>query len=656
MIPQWLLIIGFVLGVLLILIGGGLFLGTPPETKGKGQAAGILILGCALFAVSLGLYIDSKNSTNSNLTGSSPSMVGYYKVLKGNELTSISDTDVTVYNVYISTTDLSIPTTPTSFTSYYSYDLNGNTVINTDTIEFLVNVPVTLTSNFPSGPPSTTTMIATTTAAPFTIPNMPYDGQSIVYCMPLLAIPTTATDLQFGYQITFESSPTVTKTIPLTDMSVLTMHIFDNAACNYNLPLATVTLPSTITVPSGPFSVADIANWMTTAMDSTAARMNITNYSTDQTTALLANLIYMSPFDAQDTICNTGRWFSTMPYSSSSTSLMKTTASPSSYTTTYFVSNEETPYLSMSVKFDNYCIVGLNTSSEFKAQYVVQPTSSTTMSITTNSYPVHPVGAFPNDGDFTTQVASYCDANNEQVTAITTETLAVAATVSTSTFNPLNMDQIGYAFDNIILCQALDSGGNNPLALECLDIFGAHPSPEDYHRHMISPCLFNWILDNQIRVAGIMIDGYPIVAPFLVTDKTTGETRVVQTSDLNSNHGIVASITFSMPTLSSTSSSSSPSTTMTFPFFYVATFDWPYTAFAFYGTAATLPSPSSSGGGSGPSPQNGGSGSGSSNGSSPPPPQNGGSGSGSNNGSSLPPQNSGSGSGSNNGSSRNRKI
>ena len=213
------------------------------------------------------------------------------------------------------------------------------------------------------------------------------------------------------------------------------------------------------------------------------------------------------------------------------------------------------------------------------------------------------------------------------------------------------MDQVGYAFDNIILCQALDSGGNNPLALECLDIFGAHPSPEDYHRHMISPCLFNWILDNQIRVAGIMIDGYPIVAPFLVTDKTTGETRVVQTSDLNSNHGIVASITFSMPTLSSSSSSSSPSTTMTFPFFYVATFDWPYTAFAFYGTATTLPSPSSSGGGSGPAPQNGGSGS--SNGSSPPPPQNGGSGSSA--GSSPPPPQNG-GSGSTNGSSRNRKI
>jgi hypothetical protein len=476
-----------------------------------------------------------------------------------------------------------------SFTSYYAYTYNGQTTTNTDSIDFLINVPVTLTSNSPgSGPSSPNTPVTTTPP----IPNMPYSGQSIAFCIPLVAIPNGATNIQFGYQM----NGAITS-LALTSMSTLNVHIFDSAGIN-NLPLATASIAS-LSIPSGPFSLAEIAEYTLMAMDSTIARINITNYSTSATTAQSSGLIYMSPFPSETTVVNTGKWFSTMPYSSSlflsSSSIGKspsitmspsiTTSSP--YDVTYFVSDTDTPYISQSTKYNNYSIVGLNVSSEYSAYYNIIPTSSSSISITFNSYPVHPVGSFPNEYEFGTQVAAYCDYNNEEVVSVSTETLSVTAAPSSTMFNPLNMTLSGYIFDNVIICQALDSDGKNPISLECVDLFGCHPSPEDYHRHNISLPLCNWVIDNQLRVAGFMLDGYPIVAPFLVTDKTTGAVRVVQTSDLNVNHGIVTNITFSMPSLSSSSTTTtSPTTTqMSFDFFYVATFDWPYTAFAFYGTA-----------------------------------------------------------------------
>jgi hypothetical protein len=518
-------------------------------------------------------------NTGSTISASNSNIIGYYKTLQSNEITSISDTGVSsgqtvVYNVYLSASNLTVPSNLTSFTSYYAYTYNGQTTVNTDTIDFLINVPVTLTSNSPPSAPSSPNTPTTTTPP---IPNMPYSGQSIAFCIPLVAIPSGATNIQFGYQM----NGAITS-LALTSMSILNVHIFDSAGIN-NLPLATASI-SSLSIPTGPFSLAEISEYTLVAMDSTLARVDITNYSTSATTAQSSGLIYMSPFPSQTTVVNTGKWFTTTPYSSSSSSSSITTSPP--YDVTYFVSDPDTPYISQSTKYNNYSIVGLNVSSEYSAYYNITPTSPSSISITFNSYPVHPVGSFPNEYEFGTQVAAYCDYNNEEVVSISTETLSVTAAPSSTMFNPLNMTLSGYIFDNVIICQALDSGGQNPISLECVDLFACHPSAQDYHRHNISLPLFNWVIDNQLRVTGFMLDGYPIVAPFLVTDKTTGAVRVVQTSDLNVNHGIVANITFSMPSLSSSSTTTPPTTTqMSFGFFYVATFDWPYSAFAFYGTA-----------------------------------------------------------------------
>lgn len=202
------------------------------------------------------------------------------------------------------------------------------------------------------------------------------------------------------------------------------------------------------------------------------------------------------------------------------------------------------------------------------------------VSITTNGIPTHPYGTFPDSGGTSSvakfaAVAAYCATNNNSIAPTTSFSINnVVARPSTSQLSALTASSIGYIFDNTLLFAASDETGNNPLALELGDIFLAHCSQGNlYHRHFIAPALYNWIIDNQLRVIGFLADGYPIVAPFLVNSSTG--VRVVQSSDLNINHGLVCPITFTLP---------GATASVSFDFFYVATLDFPYTIAAFYGS------------------------------------------------------------------------
>ena len=486
---------------------------------------------------------------------------GYVRVLQGDELKNITEASThKIYNIYLNYDNLYFSGTLTNFTSYYSYyDSSGNLYTNTDTIKFQINTPVTSSPNATS---------------------FPFLGQSGVFCLPLIPIPNGATQVKFGFQITdSQTSPTLS-TIDLTSLLPLTIHIFDNnKSSNSNLPLVTLnsTMNPALNIPSSNslFSVGVIKTYMVEAMDSTDAKLMSTNYSTDPTTSYnnWPYLLYMNPFPSKDTPASTGKWFSLTPGPD---------ATPTYYTPTTTPSYSSNQFLLQSVKYNNYCITGLNILPSFTPTYSVNPVSSglgtstgTTISITSNSYPVHPVGTFPDKGS-KTQVAALLDPNNNSVTSLTSSTFKVTAKASSTKWGALNMDRIGYAFDNIPLYGAIDARGYNPMGFECPDLFGVSPSPQDYHRHVITPPLYNWVIDNNLRVCGYLMDGYPIVAPFLVT--VDGSTRVVKTMDLNRNHGIVADISFAINGVQ-----------VRYNFFYVATFDWPYTAFAFYGTAVTIP-------------------------------------------------------------------
>jgi len=494
-------------------------------------------------------------------TGGKNVLSGYVRILQGDELKNITEASThKIYNIYLNYDNLYFSGTLTNFTSYYSYyDSSGNLYSNTDTIKFQINTPVTSSPNATS---------------------FPFLGQSGVFCLPLIPIPNGATQIKFGFQITDSQKQPTLSTIDLTSLLPLTVHIFDNnKSSNSNLPLVSVSsgMNPALNIPSSNsvFSVGVIKNYMLMAMDSTDAKLMSTNYSTDSSTSYnnWPYLLYMSPFPSEDTPASTGKWFSLTPGPD---------ATPTYYTPTTTPSYSSNQFLLQSVKYNNYCITGLNILPSFTPTYSINPVASgigsstgTTISITSNSYPVHPVGTFPDKGS-KTQVAALLDPNNNSVTSLTSSTFKVTAKASSTKWGALNMDKIGYAFDNIPLYGAIDSGGYNPMGFECPDLFGAHPSPQDYHRHVITPPLYNWVINNNLRVCGFLMDGYPIVAPFLVT--VDGVTRVVKTTDLNRNHGIVADISFAINGVQ-----------VRYDFFYVATFDWPYTAFAFYGTAVTIP-------------------------------------------------------------------
>ena len=457
-------------------------------------------------------------------------LTGYYKTLTSNEITNISDTDVTIYNVYLNYSNFYYKDSLQSMTSYYTYTYDNTTTTVDDTITFLINTGVSSESDT----------------------QFPFNKENGVFCLPLISIPSTATDISFGYQITTNRG-VYTYSIGLALLSTLNVHIFD--ATTGNLPLATAST-SSITVATGSFTVDYLRTLLLTTLDSSLALYQTTNYTSTYST-FTKGLILMTSFTPETTLATTGKWFST------------------SNTPAYYISDESTPYLLLTTKINNYSVSGLNTSSTYSASYTVTPTANSSIEVSFNAFPVHPYGTFPT---VSTQVAGLCDSNNNYILPYT-ENMSFTVTASKTTTNdgnnPLTMGCIGYIFDNIPLYAGMDATGYNPVAFECGDIFGGYPSSTDYHRHIISPPILNWLVDNEIRVVGFMIDGYPIVSPFLITVNSV--TRVIETADLNINHGIVDTITFTINNVE-----------LTYDFYYVATFDFPYTIASFYGTPVTL--------------------------------------------------------------------
>jgi hypothetical protein len=130
-----------------------------------------------------------------------------------------------------------------------------------------------------------------------------------------------------------------------------------------------------------------------------------------------------------------------------------------------------------------------------------------------------------------------------------------------------NTGGIGFLFNGTILHPPIDENGYDPLRSRCTDLFGGIPSSTQYCSYWVDPGLDDWIIDKNRVVVGFAFDGYPIVRPFL---NSSG--RLIISKDLNRNHGLQETITFTLQ-----------GKTLTYDFYYVATLDFPYVMSSYRG-------------------------------------------------------------------------
>ena len=257
---------------------------------------------------------------------------------------------------------------------------------------------------------------------------------------------------------------------------------------------------------------------------------------------------------------------------------------------TYYTDISGTPYLLIYNKLQNYAKPGLNyfttnaQSSTTNTLYVaptITQKSTNHVSITSVSVPPHPIGNY--NGNITTaNSASFYISSNPQYISQYGTYVDPSGNPQANGVNGNNIatlpGTVGWTVDNCGIYACLDANYQNPMMKEILDVFGGHPNVDNnYHHHAIYPALYNWVVDYNPRLAGFMADGYPIVTPFLVSDATTGSTRLIRSSDLNSNNGLVANVSFNFKWQNATTQS------YVFSFCYVATNCFPYTIGSFYG-------------------------------------------------------------------------
>ena len=528
---------------------------------------------------------------------------------------TLSTMSYNLYNIYVNYTNLKYSGTVSSFTSYYEYCDSSNTLkSNTDyTITFL------------SGPNNVYMGSTTGTTQSYTLP---VSGQSGTFCLPLIRVPTTATNFAVGIKLVTLSGTTYTTyyhTVKMaskstsysasspntsnTDyMMTFSSNIYDSASKEYATVLPSLSGTITTALPSGvsllstsPSSTyTPISGGMTTsayrylifaALNNDYSYYNVNLYTTSfssliNTPPVGSAKIYFSTNTAPtpNSAVNLGCWF--MP----STYAGQPTPSPTSTQSCYSTSNT---YLNMTSKMNNFATPGLTASSG--GTYTFTPSTKTLASgasypyftITASLFPTHPYGTFPSTS--TTSLSSYV-ATNPAIATLKPLTAVLTPTSTKATIQNLGSGAIGYLFDNAILYAGGDAEGYTPTARESLDIFFGHPdSSYYYHHHFIGPPMTNWCMSNTMRIIGIMTDGYPLVAPFIVKDTSTSlGYRYVKSSDLNSYHGLEGNFTY---TISSASSSTTTTTSQTYtnvPFIYVTTFDFPFTASAFYGKPGTV--------------------------------------------------------------------
>ena len=248
-------------------------------------------------------------------------------------------------------------------------------------------------------------------------------------------------------------------------------------------------------------------------------------------------------------------------------------------------------YLSITTQMNNFAVTGLQVDADSHLIYGIIPQDSRSISITTNTIPMHPHGIFPTSEN-PNQLMNFCAPNSNSFSYPSLVEFQKTASFSnnTTTSSTSVTSPVGYLFDNTLLYVACNEFGFNPVAQKTGDVFftDVTDSGKGHHRY-IPPSLINWIVSTRMKVIGFMMDGYPIVAPFLVMDNITKSVRVIQTSDLNKYHGLKGTFNFTLPSgLSNTMKSMVTSTpvvsqNMSYDFVYVATFDFPYTISAFYG-------------------------------------------------------------------------
>jgi len=221
-------------------------------------------------------------------------------------------------------------------------------------------------------------------------------------------------------------------------------------------------------------------------------------------------------------------------------------------------------------------VSGLQTSSTASSYSITATASTGAISVSSNSIPTHPYGSFPTNAS--TQSVAILNVNGNSVVPYSFSFNATPAKTSTNSGNyPMSVSVIGIWWDNAPLFASTDNSGINPFSQESGDVFMGHPNPSAYHHHLCPPMIYNWIADQRLQVVALLLDGYPLVRPFLIYDNLLKTTRLIQTSDLNINHGLTGSFTYTLSNVS-----------VTVNFIYVATYDFPYTVSSFYGTPATL--------------------------------------------------------------------
>lgn len=232
-------------------------------------------------------------------------------------------------------------------------------------------------------------------------------------------------------------------------------------------------------------------------------------------------------------------------------------------------SSTQTSYLNLYYKIQNYTVSGDINPGPPSNTFTIDNTNNKLI-IQTNLLPPHTVGNFPISK--TSPCYTYDPNNNTVQPQNVTFTLPLKPVYS-DTPQPCSLGLEGYFFDNTGFFVCLDENAYDALSLECEDSYWGHPEEQGlYHHHTTPLALTNNTLDTKVRVVGFAIDGFPIVAPYLVK-RDDGSFSPLSTNDLDECHGLKKNISFVFQ-----------GQTLTYSYFYVTSFDFPYLICALRGT------------------------------------------------------------------------
>ena len=476
------------------------------------------------------------------------------------------------------------------------------------------------------------TFLWDTTIKSGSLQKMPFQGQSGSFVIPLTSIPKSATKIYVGYQF-------VDKNAVSTPVYVDSSNSYNRYR---TLNSVTMSLPQASgDVTPGSLALTDLLSVLNSYKANTGTTTSVATVSSEafatHRSGATPLILFKTP-STGTTMATSGRWFSSSPTGSPTTFISDTATGYAQLLTK--IENFSVPGFNQGtstsrltkvtggIKIEYNCIpvhpygtfplVVKNVTQNSVAGMLDANNEEVVPKPKTVTIPYPPVPYRPTIVTYTGSISGttltvtsvtpskylgYVSdtsilvvgaavkgqgvANGTIITAIVSKTGSTAGiytvsksqTVSSITMtttianNPLTHGDIGFTFNGLPLYAAIDDQGLNPIVLECGDLFGTHPSPGDYHGHFINPALHDFVIDYKKVVIGFAFDGYPIVRNYLI------DGRPIQSSDLNLNHGVEASISFTLN-----------GTTLTYDFYYVATLDFPYTIASYRGQAATAQS------------------------------------------------------------------